>query len=978
MRNLLLRQILTHVGAVLLVLAFSCPSWAQGRARVAADAPLAPATVKGRIFDDESGDSMPYTNVFISGTNIGTMAFTDGFYIMRGLAPGTYTVKASYISYGIGSQTVTLGPGDVLNVDFHLEVQAIMAEPFVVAAERALVEVERTGSAHFLSSRQMEAMPLDQMVDMVAQQPGVTLQDNEIHIRGGRADDTAFIVDGMSVSDPLAGGGYGYQIDASIINEIEVLTGGFNAEYGQAVSGVVKVTTKEGKDHYEGRASFKRDYLHEVVKNDPRDWRDLTNYTESNNIDIVKLSLSGPDPIGSALRAIGLGLPGKQYFLVSGSADIRDGYLPIYSRQVRLQSPVYQDEFWAPRQKNSWNGMAKWTWNINPENKLNLNVTRQLGISQGFNLPGEGYPRPFMDNLDNYMVFTTENILTQLYYRQVLNDESWWELTLGRNFNRLHANINGNDNFLTYGQIDMSRDEYSQSYGSADRWHDHYSESYTVKGTYSFMKSNRHKFKGGFDLSFTEMQLIDLQTALGKPPAGKLGIKEDIFVAHPVVGAAFFQDTIEYRGLIVNVGLRGDVWAPGKEVEKVMENSDDYLFIYDDMVDEFYANTSPALGRRWKSRISPRLGLSFPFTERDKFFFNYGHFNQWPRFAYVYPQLEAQRATEVQLLGNPNLDPKVTVEYETGIQHEFGGLWSMGVTFFNRDIYDYAKSVSMGSVDIGAADTPDTTDTQLVTIEPVRYFNGDSARSLGAELSIIKRTTRWLSGSYSLEFQRSSGTNSDANEAYLQAIYGGAALDGQDVSIGGLKRNPLIWDKPWTTSLNVDFTVFDKERPRLPLAYPTLGTSFPFVGVGATKWTMPGNWSVNLLARAEAGQRYTQLTYVGLSDYDQGDRYGEVGPWKSTVNLRFNKFWRFSHGQKVTIYIEARNLLNHQNYRRVNTFTGDGYQLGDYNPAWEERWSVPDERIFVSTDSEAYAKGVINPSYIENPRIILWGASYQW
>ena len=65
-------------------------------------------------------------------------------------------------------------------------------------------------------------------------------------------------------------------------------------------------------------------------------------------------------------------------------------------------------------------------------------------------------------------------------------------------------------------------------------------------------------------------------------------------------------------------------------------------------------------------RLSPRLGLSFPVTERDKFFFNYGHFSQWPRFAYVYPQLEAQTATEIQLLGNPNLDPKVTVEYETG------------------------------------------------------------------------------------------------------------------------------------------------------------------------------------------------------------------------------------------------------------------------------------------------------------------------
>ena len=76
------------------------------------------------------------------------------------------------------------------------------------------------------------------------------------------------------------------------------------------------------------------------------------------------------------------------------------------------------------------------------------------------------------------------------------------------------------------------------------------------------------------------------------------------------------------------------------------------------MVDDFHNSTIGALGQRWKVRLSPRVGLSFPVTEKDKFFFNYGHFSQWPRFAYVYPQLQAQTATKVQLLGNPNLDPK--------------------------------------------------------------------------------------------------------------------------------------------------------------------------------------------------------------------------------------------------------------------------------------------------------------------------------
>jgi hypothetical protein len=917
--------------------------------------PLTPCTIKGRIFDAESGETMPYTNVFIAGTNSGTMAFTDGIYIMRGLRAGTYTVKASYISYAIGSQTITLRPGEVVNLDFRLAVQPIMVEMLEIAAERALIEVDRTGSSHFLSAQQLSAMPLDQMVDMIALQPGVTMQDNEIHIRGGRADDTAFVVDGMSASDPLGGGGYGYQMDPAIINEIEVLTGGFNAEHGQAVSGVVNVTTKEGNNYLEARASFKRDYLwNPVPKDDYSDWRDLTKFNEPQNVDIFKASLSGPDPLAAGLRRLGLGLPGTQYLLVSGSLETKDGYLPIFSRQNRLESPLYDQNFWSPREDNNWNGMAKWTWNLDQSRKINLNFSRNVSISQGFDLAGEGYPFNFLRNLDKYAVFTNENILTQAYYRQVLNNKSWFDVALGRNFSRQHTNVNGNDDYTTYEARGNVGNLTGQVTGSEDRWHDHYSESYTLKAAYVFMGGGYNEMKTGLDLSATEIQLIDLASGLAKPPAGKLGIREDVFVAHTTTGAAYLQDKLEYRGLILNAGMRSDFWAPGREVEDVMANPDDYLFITPDMADEFYAGTSRALGRNWKVRLSPRLGLSFKVTERDKFFFNYGHFNQWPRFLYVYPQLTATSATKVQLLGNPNLNPKITVEYETGIQHEFGGLWSAGLTFFNRDIFDYAKSVSMNSVFVFAEDTPDPNDTGTTTINPVRYFNGDSARSLGMELSIVKRTTRWLSGSANLEIQRSTGTNSSADEAYLQASFG-QDYDGS-AKLGSLTRSPLPWDKPWAVSVNADLAVSEKDRP---------------VVFG---WRVPSNWSLNLLLQAESGQRYTPMRYLGPSTYQRGSELGSTGPYKSSINMRFSKFWKFGQRERLTLSLEIRNLLNHKNYRRVNPWTGDGYQLGDFNPSWTE----PQGEDGFTTDSEPYATSVVDPSYIEDPLTILWGVSYAW
>jgi len=951
-----------------------------------------PAMIKGRVLDNETGEPLAYTNVYLTGTRIGTITLKEGDFYLNGLRPGTYTVNASFISYGLGSETVTVGPGEIAEIEFRLDVQAIYIDPILVEAERRLIEVERTGSAHYLSSEQMEAMPLDNLVQMIALQPGVTLQDNEIHIRGGRADDTQFIIDGISVNDPLAGGGYGYSIDPSIINEIEVLTGGFNAEYGQAVSGVVNVSTKEGNDYWSGKMSWKRDswlgrdkgfgagsiaaFAGAPVSmalgdgSDMRevpDWNELDDYGRSQNIDIVKASVSGPDPITGALDAIGLGLPGKQYLLMSASMDIRDGYLPIFSRSERLQSPLYTESWTSPRQQNDWNGLAKWTWHINPRHKINVTTSRQFAISQGFRLPGEGYPRNFLFNLDNYLVFTNESILSQLYYRWVVSDNDFFEFSLGRNFSRMHANLNGDDDFRDYR---LRNDPSSNDPGvlgghHADRWHDHYSESYTLKSSYSWVADSTNQFKTGMELSFTEMQLIDLQTSLGRPPAGKLGEEEDIFRVHPLVGAAFIQDTIDYAGLVVNAGVRMDAWAPGREVEMVMDNNQDYLFVTNEMREEFYDDTVEFAMRSWKLRVSPRLGLSFPVTEKDKFFFNYGHFSQWPRYAYVYPQLQAQAASKVQLLGNPNLDPKVTVEYETGVQHEFPNLWSGGLTFFNRDIYGYAKSVKMQTVNIGAEQTPDPNDVGSVPIDPVRYFNGDSARSLGVEVSVIKRTTRWLSGSMSLELARSTGTNSNADQAYLAAVYN--QDDQQLINVGGLARTPLLWDKPWKVSLSMDFSVFDEDRPTL------LG------------WTMPADWSINLLYQAEAGQRYRPRANVDpenpvANSYVSDDSYSGTGPYKSSVNVRFNKFWDVGERQKVTFFFEGRNILNHKNYRRVNPFTGDGYKAGDFNPEWEDRYGdwYGEEGPVLTTDSPEYVIDEVNPSYVENPLTLMMGVSYSW
>jgi hypothetical protein len=175
----------------------------------------------------------------------------------------------------------------------------------------------------------------------------------------------------------------------------------------------------------------------------------------------------------------------------------------------------------------------------------------------------------------------------------------------------------------------------------------------------------------------------------------------------------------------------------------------------------------------------------------------------------------------------------------------------------------------------------------------------------------------------------------------------------------------------------MDVSVFEKDRPRIWLPYVLPRLRWPFLTCGVYKGMMPRNWSVNLLIRAEAGQRYTPRIYLGPGEYLSGDYNSEVGPAKNTVNVRINKFWKSGKRGRFSIFAEARNIFNHKNYRRVNPWTGEGYQIGDYNPSWVERWS-PEGGPPISTDSEAYTKGVVDPSYIEDPRILMWGVSYSW
>ena len=225
------------------------------RARYQAIAPAVEAQTRGKIagsvVDADTGDPLPGVNVVIAGTTLGTVTDADGDYFIANLEPGTYDVRASFVGYSpVTVQGVEVGTDRTARVDFRLEEETVVGEEVVVVAERPLVERDNTTSVVRLESQEVTTRPTTELTDVLNTLPSINEEGGQMTVRGGTLDEVAFRVDGARARNPLNHDPY-TRINLGAIEELEVITGSFNAEYGEAQSGVINVVTKEGKENYE-------------------------------------------------------------------------------------------------------------------------------------------------------------------------------------------------------------------------------------------------------------------------------------------------------------------------------------------------------------------------------------------------------------------------------------------------------------------------------------------------------------------------------------------------------------------------------------------------------------------------------------------------------------------------------------------------------------------------------------------------------
>lgn len=215
----------------------------------------------GRVVDDKK-QPLAGVNIRLEGQPLGAMSDEQGNYFIIGIPAAPYTVHAGLIGYApFKAGGVAITPDFTTTLDITLRTEAVEIGEVVVEAERPLLQRDATNTTRFISADDIQRLPTRGYQEAAAQQSGVVafqrLIDREsqngptLIVRGGRPNETAYYVDGYSQQDPLTGNAT-TAINNNAIQEIVVQNGGFNAEYGRIMSGVVNVITKEGQDRYSG------------------------------------------------------------------------------------------------------------------------------------------------------------------------------------------------------------------------------------------------------------------------------------------------------------------------------------------------------------------------------------------------------------------------------------------------------------------------------------------------------------------------------------------------------------------------------------------------------------------------------------------------------------------------------------------------------------------------------------------------------
>ena len=859
----------------------------------------------GKITDANTNEALIGTNIVVLGTNMGAAADVQGNYFILNIPPGTYQVKASQIGYSPTIiQNVKISVDQTTRIDIKLGEQVLQLENVVVTSTRGFVQKDLTSTEEKISGEQISMLPVEDVQSVVNLQAGVV----DGHFRGGRIGEVKYLIDGVSVNDVYSGEST-MQADVSSIQELQVLTGTFNAEYGEALSGVVNQVTKIAGEKYTGNLSlYSGDYFTPRTKLFPN-----VNKIRPKDVYNFQGSLSGPVPYTDDFMK----------FFLSGRILNDNGY-------------IYGQRKFNPKDSSNFTNNDPGKWYVgatgdnayvpmNSSQKVTLQGKMAFKVGSGKGIVFNGlyqndnykvYDHQFRLNPDgNYNYFQT-SYLGSASYTQLFSSKSFLDF-LGSAFISDYKQY-VYENPLDPRYVDPQRlaDAGANAFytGGTQNWHFiHKTNTYSGKIDFTSQITDIHEIKTGVEIDYHMLNYQDFQTlvdaATGFKPAlpAPGSFNNNIYKNHPYQLAAYLQDKIELDYLIVNVGVRYDYFQPDAYVLSDPNN----IAVLDDYSPPFPGTYFYKASI--KSQVSPRLGISYPISDKGAVHISYGHFFQVPPFDYLYrnPNFRIPLSNDVNpidqnTIGNADLKPQQTVMYEIGLQQEIFTDFGINVTTYYKDIRN------------------------LLGVELflknnfkrfAKFINTDYGSVTGFTISFQKRFSGGFSANLDYTFQVAKGDASNPNDAFNKAQTS-PPVEANKMLV------PLDWDR--RHSLNLTTSVGELE-----------------------------NYLISMVLRLGSGLPYTpslQQTNTGLENSSNK-------PGFFNVDIYLTKYLKLI-GFNLSVFAKIYNLFDTANEDNVFTDTGRaGYTL----QLIQQQSIIPRG---VNTLAQFYAR----PDYYSSPRQLIVGA----
>lgn len=394
--------------------------------------------ITGTVTDANKGDKLIGANVLLQGTTLGATTNVDGDYVILNVPPGSYEVRASLVGYSpVTTVDVRVSIDQTTNLDFRLTEEALQGEEVVVVAQRPVIQKDVAASRANIEIEDVLKLPVATVTGAVGLQAGV----EGLSIRGGLSRETAFMLDGQALRDERTNAPY-TAISLLSIQDVQVQTGGFSAEYGNLRSGVINVVTKEGSKSnyqiafigryaparpkhfgpsiYDRNSYWMRPYLEDPIAwygteaIDPATgqpyWDQWTRaqypaFEGWNSVAVKNLSTYGLTP--AALQQLFLFQRRKQAEITKSDYDIDasvSGPVPLvgeYLGNLRFFGAYRQsrDMYLIPLSEDSYrdyNGQLKLTADVS--NSMKLTIEGLIGKNKGTNDNNAGLPGIFRTN----------------------------------------------------------------------------------------------------------------------------------------------------------------------------------------------------------------------------------------------------------------------------------------------------------------------------------------------------------------------------------------------------------------------------------------------------------------------------------------------------------------------------------------------------------------------------------------------------